>query len=186
MYTFCYGVLIDGRREKRMRQVAKKRIVWCWCLIRYNYKGIPHQTILKLEEEKTEISWNSNRRQGVEVCCTSEIDGHIHWHVVLCQRLFLRRTPFVVLLYKFPSARLSNYFHRAESVLLPTDSAPMRAVAALLMLSRLFVFQINYKAKLSLSSRRSWPTRARTQLSVLLLFFLEDFYHECNVRSNPK
>ena len=54
----------------------------------------------------------------------------------------------MVLLYKFPSARLSNYFHRAESVLLPTDSAPMRAraVAALLMLSRLFVFQINYKA----------------------------------------
>ena len=71
----------------------------------------------------------------------------------------------MILLYKFPSARLSNYFHRAESVLLPTDSAPMRAVAALLMLSRLFVFQINYKA-LSLSSRRSWPTRARTQLSV--------------------
>ena len=52
----------------------------------------------------------------------------------------------MVSLYKFPSARLSNYFHRAESVLLPTDSAPMRAVAALLMLSRLFVFQINYKA----------------------------------------
>ena len=46
---------------------------------------------------------------------------------------------FVVLLYKLPSARLSNYFHRAESVLVPADSTPVRAVAALLMLSRLFV-----------------------------------------------
>ena len=145
------------KEEENAPSCQEKNRAWCWCLIRYNYKGIPHQTILKLEEKncnlihgikpcQLDLSQNSNRRQGVEVCCTSEIDGHIHWHVVLCQRLFLRRTPFVVSLYKFPSARLSNYFHRAESVLLPTDSAPMRAVAALLKLSRLFVFQINYKA----------------------------------------
>ena len=57
LMSILFAMVFSLKEEENAPSCQEKNRDWCWCLIRYNYKGIPHQTILKLEEEEIAISF---------------------------------------------------------------------------------------------------------------------------------